>query len=177
MMRKIFKGAVFGIISLVMVISFQTNSFAQEKIIKEMVIQVDARMIALPGNEAAKVPITAARFRSSELRQLNEQYNAVRIERIFKLKKEEKKAPLDIKGVKEDKKTVKESQEEIVNIANIFTQEIKKEMLAKGEKVIELDNVFLIQFEFEEDVNMTGIVSAYQDIPGVISAQSIIRTN
>ncbi len=57
--------------------------------IKEMVIEVQPMIIALPGGEAgkkiAKVPIRRARIRNTELRDLNAFYNAVSIERIYEV--------------------------------------------------------------------------------------------
>jgi len=79
----------------------------------EMTIEVQPKIIALPGGEAgkniAKVPMAAARVRSTELRDLNKLYNAVSIERIYEVstpvvKKSVAQGTIKIKGKKKKSK-------------------------------------------------------------------------
>ena len=162
---------------LMFVVSFVHNANAQEKIVKEMVLQVNPDIISLPGNEAARVPITAARIRSTQLRNLNEEYNAVRIEKLFRLKETAQVDDLEIKGLKDTEEAgAKKVLNETVNVAEVFTRTIKKEQEEKGKQVEELNNVFIVQFESDEEISMNGIVNAYKALPVVMFAQHITRT-
>ena len=116
---------------------------AQVKVKKEAVIRVDPNIIALPQGDAAKIPVVAARVRSTQLRDLNKQYNAVKIEKLYKLE-EKTKGPMKIKGIKGKE----EFEEGPVDLATVFTTEIRKEMKAQGNKVVELKNTFLIYSQF-----------------------------
>ncbi len=153
-----------------------SNAIAADKILKEIVLQVNPNIITLPDNEVSKVPIGAARIRSTDLRTLNQDYNAVSIEKLFKLGEKSKLANLEIKGLKKVDKKTKEILTDIVDINNVFTKDIKKTQEEKGENVVELNNAFIIQFEFDEETNMNGIVNAYKALPVVMNAQYIVRT-
>lgn len=61
----------------------------QAQSVKEMTIEVQSRIIALPGGaigeNIAKVPLSSARVRNTELRDLNKYYHVVSIERIYEV--------------------------------------------------------------------------------------------
>jgi hypothetical protein len=166
--------------ALLVVVFFGKGVFAQEKVIKEMLLQVKPDIIALPEGEAASVPLGAARVRSSELRELNAAYMVVSIEKIYKLKATQESgalADLEIKGTK-DVSAPQEEKEQLAGIVDpnqVFTSEIKKQMLEKGEQVVLVKDVYLLRFEFDEDKNMSGIVDAYKAVPAVIYANHITR--
>jgi len=88
MKRMIYRSLVAGAFILLL---GSTNVIAQQDKppIKEVTIEVQPRIIALPGGEAgkniAKVPIRRARMRNTELRDLNKLYNAVSVERIYEV--------------------------------------------------------------------------------------------
>ncbi len=172
---SIFKIGSLVIVCGVVVAAMVAPVEAAEKIVKEMVIQVQSKVIALPGNKAMKVPISAARIRSTELRTLNEQYNAISIEKIFELNSEKSSSGLEIKGVKDTDKLLTKTVEGAVDLSKIFTQEVKKEMEKQKKPVIELENVFLIQFEFEQDAPMTGLLDAYKALTVVSYVEQIVR--
>ncbi|MFC1631756.1 hypothetical protein ACFL1I_07935 [Candidatus Omnitrophota bacterium] len=90
-----------GAICLILVISvvlaggmslFNTQiSWAEEEpaynlVKQELQIKVKPRTIALPGNQVAIVPIRYARVRSSELRTLNQGYNATHIGKVYQIR-------------------------------------------------------------------------------------------
>jgi len=155
---------------------FSSNAIASDKILKEIVLQVNPNIITLPDNEVSKVPIAVARIRSTNLRTLNQDYNAVSIEKLFKLGEKSKLAELEIKGLKKVDKKAKEILTDIADVNTVFTKDIKKTQEEKGENVVELNNAFIIQFEFDEETNMSGIVNAYKGVSVVMNAQYIVRT-
>ena len=149
---------------------------AEEKIQKEMVIKVKPRIIALPGNQVAKVPISAARVRSTELRELNEKYNAISIERLFKIgEKIEKEKPLTIKGIKGAAPREEEPAEETVDLSRILTKEKRKELLAKKEDVVEINDTFLIQFDVDTRIDMNRVAFEYKSLDVVTFADYVVR--
>ncbi|MCP4651002.1 MAG: hypothetical protein GY853_13120 [PVC group bacterium] len=169
------------LISFCCLVVFLVSSFAiaeeeaapiPEKVIKEMVIHVDSKIIALPGNKATKVPISLARVRSTELRDLNGQYGAKSIEKIFKVKNNQSEI------IEQEYKSSykKEKLEGVVDLATVFTRDIKKEMEEKGHDVVQVKDVFLIVFEFDSEVSMGEIVNAYKDVSVVKFAEQIERT-
>lgn len=148
---------------------------AQTPVRKEIVIKVKANIIALPEGEAAKIPVSAARVRSTELRQLNAKYNAVYIEKLFEVKKEE--TPSSGSGIKGLKSFEKEQQKDTVDVAALFTQEVKKELKAQGKDVVEVKDTYIIGFEFESEkkANLQELLSAYRAVDVVSFAQDIVR--
>jgi hypothetical protein len=148
------------------------DCIAQEKVKKEIVIKVSSGIIDLGVGEAAKIPVSAARVRSTELRQLNKDYNVVAIEKLYKLKTVQKEGSV-IKGLK-SMEPVDEPAE--VELDKIFTKEIKKEMQAAGQEVKELKNTYLFHCEFEEEPDMNEVLINYRALDVVRYAEYIKRT-
>ena len=158
--------------------SFAQTLKAEDKITKEIVIKVLPGIIALPEGEVAKVPITAARVRSTELRQLNETYNAKTIEKLYEIAEEEKlkeKQPLSLKGLKDAKKKAPVSEH--VDLNQVFTREIKKEFLEEKKQVRQASDTYILGFEFnvDEDMDIIGVANAYRALEAVTFAQDILR--
>ncbi|MFH1092672.1 MAG: hypothetical protein V1739_00795 [Candidatus Omnitrophota bacterium] len=179
MNKKLFLAA--GLIVIYVFCSFvcTLTVYAQEKFTGEIIIQVNENIISLPEGEAAVVPIEAARVRSSELRDINQEYNARSIEKVYMLEE----TVNNDKGLKMKKFKNKESGEDKVALSegtlkleNVFTKKIKQEKIKEGKKVIQVDNVYIIGFEFDKETNMPAVASAYERLPVVISAQHIIRS-
>lgn len=143
-----FLRAGFIILFMYPYILFTTFSNAQDTIEKQIIIKVQSKLIALPGNEASKVPFSAARVRSTELRNLNKQYNAVKIEKLFAL----------------------EEAGDTPDISQVFTNRVRKEQIALGNKVVQVKDMFLIHFQLDPLVNISSLLDAYTALPGVISA-------
>jgi len=181
-MNKNFRRVV-SIICLIFVItafllSFTQEAKAQEKIKKEIILQVKSRIIALPGNEAAKVPISAARIRSDELRELNKEYNAVSIEKIYALKEyldvlEREKKKVSLKGIKTEQEEAKDKEK--VNVQQVFTRKIKEQMIEAGKEVRQVTDSFIILFERDTSINMSRLLSDYRAVDTVIYADEITR--
>ena len=173
MWRKI--GVVF--ILLLMITAFEFwmlgTAAAQdgEKEVKEILIKVQPRIIALPKNvEISKVPLLSARIRSIELRELCNRYNAVSIKRLFKIEEESKGGKI-VGGSLISKE--KEKTKEKVDPAKVFTKEKRKELLAQSQDVIEAKDTFLIQFEPSEGVDMKQAASEYSALPEVLFAEYV----
>ena len=150
------------------------DCFCQEKVIKEMVIKVKNNIIALPAGEAALIPLSAARVRSTELRELNKAYNTVSIEKLYELKKSSRGAGSSIKGLK---KAVEASDDGSIDLGSVFTKEIKKEKEAAGVDVKMVKNSYILRFEFEseDEVNMGKLVADYKALDVVLFAQDVVR--
>jgi len=174
-MLKIFKPSYMIMIAGLMCLVF-LSAQALAPVRKEIVIKVQANIIALPEGEAAKIPVSAARVRSTELRQLNEKYNAVYIEKLFEVKKQG--TPESGSGIKGLKSLEKEQTKETVDLTTLFTQEIKKELKAQGKEVNELKDTYLIGFEFESEkkANLQELLGAYRALKVVSFVQDIVRT-
>ena len=137
------------------------------KIIKEMLIHVQSNIIAMPGNQAARVPIGAARVRSTDLRDINEEYNVVAIEKLFEIEKKSIRSN-DLKG--------KEVKNKELSLQAVFTKEKKKELKKQGLEIVEVNDAFLLQFEFDSEPSMSAIVNAYRDVSVVLNAEHVVRT-
>ena len=149
---------------------------AQQKYTGEILIQVNPRIIALPEGEVAKVPINAARFRSTELRDLNEQYKAVSIEKLYELKEDKKGMNIESQDILKSEQKDKKKDKATVDLSRIFTKKVKKEFREKGKEVKQVSDSYLLQFESEEELFMSGIVSAYRALDVVIHAEQITRS-
>lgn len=158
-------------ICLGLFLSFSGNLTAQDLEVKEIIIKVKPNIIRLPGGDAAKIPISAARIRSTELRKLNEDYNVVKIEKLFQLKTETKgKKGLVIKGFKDT-----EDPLAVPDLTKIFTNEIKKEKKKEGKQVVEIVDTFLFQLEIDNSINIQSVVNDYQALEVVVHAEYIVR--
>ena len=125
----------------------------------------------MPKGEVSRVPISAARVRSTEIRDLNKQYHAVSIEKLYKLDEQAESDGLVIKGMKGQV----QAEEGLINLAQVFTREVKKERQAAGEVTRELINTFLIKFESDKRINIKKLVSDYQALEVVVHAEEVIR--
>ncbi len=162
--KRITLQAIYFIVVIMSICLFYFfhNAFAQDKYVKEIVIKVEHNIIALPGNQVVKVPLSAARVRSTELRELNKKYNALSIEKLFRLKE-------DARVIKKD------DNKEEVDLGRLFTKKIKKEMESKDKQVIEAEDIFLIQFESEKEINISQLIDDYKQLPVVKYADEVIR--
>jgi hypothetical protein len=178
-MRKI-------IILLLLVIFNFAGLICAKDITKEkahLLIKVEPRTIVLPENpEIVKVPVSAARVRSTELRQLNEKYNAVEIERLFEVRQIDKPSKGKITEV-ESVLVAKEAQKKNkgMDLTNIFTAEtrkkLKKEDLeSNGAEITEKLDVYLIIFEFDPaiGIDINTAVTEYKALPVVKDAEYVI---
>jgi hypothetical protein len=159
---------------------FVQPSFAEDKgqlINREILIKVKPDYIALPEGEAEKIPIGAARVRSTDLRNLNEKYNAVWIEKLYELQpKNAPLEPLKIKGVKGSLTTQKQvTKKETVDLSKILTKDAKKESVEKGEIVTETKDIFSIQFELKPEIQIDDLLSEYRAVDAVLYAEAITR--
>ena len=146
--------------------------------IAEIVIKVDKGIIKLPGNvEIIKVPVSVARIRSTELRQLNKKYNALVIERLFEVK--ENTGAAEITGKSQDVLVSLEenSARETVDLSKIYTQKKRKKMQVNEKNLLMASkDIFLIQFKTDVSVDMSRLVKEYKALSVVISAQHVTRT-
>jgi hypothetical protein len=143
------------------------------------VIKVKPNYIVLPEGEAEKVPIRAARIRSTDLRNLNEKYNAVWIEKLYELQPKDLPVEhLKIKGVKETLSTQKQvSKKEAVDLSKIVTKDAKKEFGAQGEAVTESREIFSLQFELKPEIQIEDLLTEYRAVEVVLYAEAISRKN
>ena len=147
------------------------NGYAQEKVKKEIAIKVKHNIIALPGGEVAKVPLSAARVRSTKLRELNKKYNAVSIEKLFKIKAKSKK--LTLKGFKGVGPVEEDTSP--IDLTKLFTKKLKKKFIKEGKEVEQANDTFLIQFELDKDTSINSVVSDYVGLDVVVDAKEVIR--
>jgi len=151
---------------------------AQDKIKKEIIIQVKPNIIALPEGEIAKVPLSAARVRSTELRELNKKYKAVSIEKVYKLK-EESKIKIDkgaeIKGYKDKHEQPKEKKG-LVDFNAVFSKDLRKKLKAEGKETEQVKDVYIINFEFEPEdyIDMDILLDDYKSLDVVLNAQEVL---
>ena len=159
---------------------FVQPSFAEDKgqlINREILIKVKPDYIALPEGEAEKIPIGAARVRSTDLRNLNEKYNAVWIEKLYELQPRGVSVePLKIKGVKDSLVTQKQqAKKETVDLSKILTKDAKKEFVERGEVVIETKDIFSLQFELKPEIQIEDLLSDYRAVDAVLYSEAITR--
>ncbi|MFH1640656.1 MAG: hypothetical protein ABIA66_01695 [Candidatus Omnitrophota bacterium] len=147
---------------------------ASENVKREIMVKVKPGIIALPENEVARVPISAARFRSTELRELNNKYNAVNIEKLFRAEKTEKTEE-PVRG--EQTKVSEPVKEETVDVSKLFTRESRNEMIREGEEAVQEQDTYLIELEFEpkNKINMNTVVNEYKKLDVVSFAKYITR--
>lgn len=77
------------IVMLIMFFKSAEIAFAQEKTEKAVVLKVQPKTVAMPGNKVSKVPLRYARIRSTELRELIKQYDldgTATIEKVYEWK-------------------------------------------------------------------------------------------
>jgi len=160
-----------------------TAAAQEKKVGKEIVIMVQHNIIALPDNiEIATVPLSAARVRSSELRELNKKYNAVNIERLYSIRVKEERGPgsRDAGPALASKEKPAPLKQQI-DLTKVLTKETKKELEragqldAEGREIVQAEDTFLIQFESEKDININELVKAYKELPVVVDAQYVTR--
>ena len=153
----------------------------KNKITKEIIIKVQHKIIALPDNPAiVKVPLSAARVRSTDLRNLNKKYNAVSIEKVFEVRGKPRAKAKELKDslVSREKPAATDKK---LDLSKIFTAQAKSELEASGKvkaegvEMLPAEDVFLIQFEFDKEVNMNQLISEYRQLPVVIDCQYVTR--
>lgn len=178
---------IFLILLVLISFDFVGWIYAQESKKEQsyLLINVEPKIIALPENPAiARVPISAARVRSTELRQLNEKYNAVEIERLFEIRQKDKAGKGKITPV-EGALVAKETQKKKkgMDLTNILTQEAtkkldkEKDLEGEGLEIVEKEDTYFIIFEFDPAVgiDMNAAVSEYKALPAVKDAEYIIK--
>lgn len=174
---------IFILLFMSLVFEFQMPGVVQAregKEIKEILIKVQPRIIALPENEEiTKVPLSAARIRSTELRELNKKYNAVMIERLYKLKDKIKNKDIEVGGVFRSEENV---EPPVVDMSKIFTKKRKeeleknnKELTAQGKEVASVNDTFLIQFDASTNVDMNKVAAEYKALDVVTFAEYVVR--
>lgn len=144
---------------------------------ERILIQVEPNTIAMPKNiEIARVPVSAARIRSTELRVLNEKYNAVSIERLYKVDGTDKSEEVQNEGilVSREKKKV-ETQ---IGSTKVFTKEKRKELLTQSQdlNIVEVKNAFLLQFKPDKNFNINQVLNEYDALSVVLFAQYCVIT-
>ena len=151
--------------------TFMQEGYAQEKVKKEIAIKVKHNIIALPAGDVARVPVSVARVRSTDLRELNKKYNAVSIEKLFEIKS--KSRALGLKGFK-GVEPVEENAAPI-DLTKLFTKKLKKKFIKEGKGVEQAQDVFLIQFELDKDTSINSLVNDYMGLDVVIDTKEVIR--
>lgn len=175
MRRKILVGrvvltAALSIAAAAFVLCLAQGVVGQEtqREVKEIVITVKPRIIVLPQKVVSKVPLRMARIRSTELREINKECNAITIEAVYKLAGKRKKGAegiLSSKGGREVK----------IDRAGKIRKLLRKEGADK--EMIPVKDTYIIQFADYVDeegnqrtVNLDNAIAAYGALPVVISA-------
>jgi len=79
---------LIGLAVLAMFLATGMDVFSQEETEGSAIkIKVQPDIIAMPESEVSEVPVRYARIRSTELREINEVYNAVSIEKVYEMVK------------------------------------------------------------------------------------------
>jgi len=144
-----------------------------QTVTKAMIIQVEGGIIAMPEGEVARVPVSAARFRSTELRDLNAKYNAVAVEKLYR-PYEPAAATVPGSGSKSVLLTKKEEPEgPTLDVTKIIRKELRKKVRKEGGQVEEQPDAYLIEFELEPTIEMKDVLVAYWVLPVVTYAQEV----
>lgn len=137
--------------------------------VKEILITVKPRIIVLPKDATYRLSLSAARIRSTELRNTNKEYNAITIEAVCELV-EKKTKDAENTLVSEEKKNRK------VGRATKIRKLLKKQKDETME-MIPVKDTYIIQFaDFIDEegnkktVSLNSAVSAYQALEVVVSA-------
>jgi|GEM_PF-2303086 len=164
------------------VISFaaeNSETTASGLVKKEILIKLNPGIIAMPKGEVARIPISGVRVRSSELRALNEKYNAVSIEKIYEVRsKGAADEPLQLKGLKTgDPSAVTESKKETaMDLTKIFPREDTQVVaLAPDKEFVESSEMFFMHFELDPDVVIEDMLAEYRAAAVVLYADVITR--
>jgi len=145
-----------------------------ETVTKAMIIQVVPGTIALPGGDAARIPILSARFRSSDLRDLNKDYNAVAVEKLYKIDDAAGPVPgSGSKSVMRSKDKKEKTKGSALDMAKTFRKKMRKKVVEEGQKVVEQPDAYLIEFELALDVAMKDVVVAYWMLDVVTLAEEV----
>ena len=143
-----------------------------ELIKKAMIIQVTPGTIALPSGEAARMPVSAARIRSTDMRDLNAKYNAVAIEKLYQLYD----AGVALPG-SGSKRVLRSAEKKpagpALDVAKVIRKGMRKKVREKGQEVVEQPDAYLLEFEVEVTAEMKEIVVAYWVLPVVTFAQEV----
>lgn len=181
-MKKYFSKSILISSTLAILLS-AIVCFAQgEKIKAKILIEVTPNTIALPGNPAiSRAPIGACRVRSTALRELNEYYGAVSIEKLYQIKEKPKEAlpkrpkvitPKDLKDRLVNKEEAKEEKKP-VGLTNLYEQDKAGEIAGEEEEVVLAQDKFIIYFESdpEKGIDMQKLLSDYKTLDVVINAE------
>jgi len=159
---------------LVFVFAAAAAALAEEPqlVKKAMIVQVTAGTIALPEGEAAEIPVSAARVRSSDMRDLNAKYNAVAIEKVYQLYEPETALPgSGSKAVLRSEE--KKPAETTLDLAKVIRKGMRKKLREEGREVVEQPDTYLLKFEVGPDTQMKDVVLAYWVLPVVTFAQEV----
>ncbi len=152
------------------------RGFAEEAqtVTKAMIIQVTPGTIALPEGEAARIPLSAARIRSTDLRDLNAKYNAVAIEKLYRPLEPAAAAAVPGSGSKSVMLTKKEEPEgATLDMSKIIRKELRKKVRNEGRQVEEQPDAYLVEFELKPTIEMKDVVVAYWVLPVVTFVQEV----
>ena len=176
------KYLIFIFIGLFFCICAPISSLAQEPIVKEILIRVKPRIIELPENvEIERVPLGAARVRSTDLRKLNKQYKAMSIERVFEVRDKKSRLRTSDSSVQGKGRVLR--SEDHFDLSSLLTPQARKKIAAdverQGREVVEKPGVFLIQLGFapDDEINMAQIIRDYKAVDAVLNAEYITRKN
>jgi len=169
---------LFLAFSLCICFAMSVKSQTENEIEEEILIQVEPNIIAMPKNiEIARVPISAARIRSTELRELNKKYNAVTIERLFKVKEESDEIPLAETKTSLFSKEKKKVESKQFEPAKVFTKSTRKELLTRNQnvEVVEVKDAFLIQLKPDKNFNINQVINEYDALSAVLFVEYYVE--
>jgi len=150
----------------------QCSAQEQQRVKKAMVLQVAPGTIALPEGEAARVPVSAARIRSTDMRDLNTKYTVVAMEKLYQLADDA--APLPGSGSTAVLSAgEKKPEAPALDLSKVLRSEMRKKAIEDGREVVELPDTYLVEFEVEPNVEMKDVVVAYWVLPVVTFAQEV----
>ena len=129
----------------------------------QVILEVKPNIITLPPNQVAKVSLPVARFRSTPLRELNDKYNAVSIEKLFTYESVYRARESGIL-VSQARGNLRAVGSGARDVGDVVTKEAKKELEAKGRSMVQADNIFLLTFDLEDGALVGELLRDYRSL-------------
>jgi hypothetical protein len=132
---------------------------------REIVIKVKPRILELPGGPAARMPLRAARIRSTNLRELINGYEGKQIEKLYSLRKKESSVGGGLSSG--------ESTSAAVDISSLLTRSMISKMDIEPDRIREVEGTFLLLLNNVEDLNK--MLSEFKKLDTVLFVDAIER--
>ena len=155
------KGRAAVCLGLVVLFLFSLNQGIYAGITKEVIIEVKPDIITLPPNQVVKVPVHVARFRSTPLRELNEKYNAVSIEKLFTDQSIQRAEASGIL-VSKARSALRADGSVERDLSDIVDNKERKALETKGKEMVQAEDIFLLTFDLDHEDQVERLLDEYR---------------